>query len=201
MRTIVKGKNYEVPERVRSYAERKLGRLERILDDRSDATVELSVEQHRSLQDSHIVDVTLVIDGQTLRSSAAAPTHQAGIDDVLDKIERRAVTHRETSRVRKSPETVRGGGRAAADDAGRQPQAERAGRIVKVKRFDIEPMFEEDAVARMEELGHSFFVFVNAENERVAILYRRSEGDYGLIEPVVGGGYTKGGPPRRSGPS
>ena len=70
MRTIVKGKNYEVPERIREYAERKLGRLERLLDDRSDATVELSVEQHRSLQDSHIVDVTLVIDGQTLRSSA-----------------------------------------------------------------------------------------------------------------------------------
>ena len=201
MRTIVKGKNYDVPERVRDYAERKLGRLERQLDDRSDVTVELSVEQHRSIQDSHIVDVTLVIDGQTLRSSAAAPTHQAGIDDVLDKIERRAVSHRETSRVRKSPETVRGGGRTAADEAGRQEAADRRGRIVKIKRFNIEPMFVEDAVARMEELGHSFFVFVNAENERVAILYRRGAGDYGLIEPVVGGGYTKGGPPRRSGPN
>ena len=159
-----------------TYAERKLGRLERLLDDRSDATVELSVEQHRSVQDSHIVDVTLVIDGQTLRSSAAAPTHQAGIDAVLDKIERRAVDHRETSRVRKSPETVRGGGRAERRGAGRRSSAERptSGQIVKVKRFNIEPMFEEDAVARMEELGHSFFVFVNAENERVAILYRRS---------------------------
>jgi putative sigma-54 modulation protein len=199
MRTVVKGKNYEVPERVREYAERKLGRLGRILDDRSDATVELSVEQRRSLKDSHIVDVTLVIDGQTLRSTAAASTHQAGIDDVLDKIERRAVTHRETSRVRRSPDTVRGGGRTAAEDADRVELDDPRGRIVKVKRFNIEPMFEEDAVARMEELGHSFFVFVNAEDERVAILYRRREGDYGLIEPVLGGGYTKGGPPRRSG--
>jgi len=69
---------------------------------------------------------------------------------------------------------------------------------VKVKRFDIEPMFEEDAVARMEELGHAFFVFVNAENERIAILYRRQAGDYGLIEPMLGGDYTKGGPPGRS---
>jgi len=69
---------------------------------------------------------------------------------------------------------------------------------VKVKRFDIEPMFEEDAVARMEELGHSFFVFVNAENERIAILYRRQAGDFGLIEPMLGGDYTKGGPPGRS---
>ena len=73
------------------------------------------------------------------------------------------------------------------------------GRVVKVKRFAIEPMFEEDAVARMEELGHAFFVFVNAENERVSILYRRREGGFGLIEPVVGGEYTKGGPIRRSG--
>ena len=198
MRTIVKGKNYEVPEAIRTYAERKLGRLERLLDDRSDATVELSVEQHRSDQDSHIVDVTLVIDGQTLRSSAAAATHKAGIDSVLDKIERRAVDHRQTSRVRRSTETVRDGARETAEGAGSHDADDRQSRIVKVKRFNIEPMFEEDAVARMEELGHAFFVFVNAENERVAILYRRSEGGYGLIEPVVGGGYTKGGPPRRS---
>ena len=161
--------------------------------------MELSVEQHRSTQDSHIVDVTLVIDGQTLRSSASAPTHEAGIDDVLDKIERRAVMHRETSRVRKSPETVRGGGRSIDDGTGGREADDHRARIVKVKRFNIEPMFEEDAVERMEELCHAFFVFVNAENERVAILYRRSEGGYGLIEPVLGGGYTKGGPPRRSG--
>ena len=204
MRTIVKGKNYEVPERVREYAQRKLRRLERLLDDRSDATVELSVEQHRSVEDSHLVDVTLVIHGQTLRSSAAAATHQAGIDAVIDKVERRAVSYRETSRVRKSSETVRGAGAEADTSAERAADAagaddDGARQVVKVKRFAIEPMFEEDAVARMEELGHAFFVFVNAENERVSILYRRREGDYGLIEPVVAGGYTKGGPIRRSG--
>jgi hypothetical protein len=64
--------------------------------------------------------------------------------------------------------------------------------IVKVKRFAIEPMFEEDAVARMQELGHDFFVFVNAESERTAVLYRRRDGDYGLIEPTVGGRYSSG---------
>lgn len=198
MRTIVKGKNYEVPERVREYAARKLGRLERLLDDRSDATIELSVEQHRSAQDSHIVDVTLVIDGQTLRSSSAGPTHHAGIDAVVDKIERRAVDHRRTSRVRKSTETVRGGGSETTEPGERPDAEERRSQIVKVKRFHIEPMFEEDAVTRMEELGHSFFVFVNAEDERVAILYRRRDGSYGLIEPMLGGAYTKGGPPGRT---
>lgn len=196
VRTIVKGKNYEVPEPVREYAERKLGRLERLLDDRSDATVELSVEQHRSAQDSHIVDVTLMIHGQALRSSAAAPTHQAGIDDVLDKIERRAVDFRERPRTR-----ARAANEREATAADTPPDADdRRGQIVKVKRFNIEPMFEEDAVAQMEELGHSFFVFVNAETERIAILYRRREGDYGLIEPVLGGDYTTGGAPRRTGP-
>jgi putative sigma-54 modulation protein len=196
VRTIVKGKNYEVPDKVREYASRKLGRLERLLDDRSDATVELSVEQHRSLEDSHIVDVTLVIDGQTLRSSSAGPTHKAGIDAVVDKIERRAVDHRRTSRVRKSSETVRGGG--AEGEADGMDADDRRSQVVKVKRFNIEPMFEEDAVARMEELGHAFFVFVNAEDEKVAILYRRRDGAYGLIEPMMGGGYTKGGPVGRS---
>jgi putative sigma-54 modulation protein len=198
MRTIVKGKNYEVPERVREYAERKLGRLERLLDDRSNAIVELSTEQHRSAKDSHIVDVTLVIDGQTLRSSSTGPTHKAGIDAVVDKIERRAVDYRETSRVRKSSETVRTAGQVEREAMPSPDREERASQVVKVKRFHIEPMFEEDAVARMEELGHAFFVFVNAEDERVAILYRRRDGAYGMIEPMVGGGYTKGGPPNRS---
>ena len=84
MRTTVKGKNLDVHESDRSYAQRKLARLERLLDDRSDALVELSLEQHRSTEDSHIVDVTLVIDGQTLRGRAAAATHRAGIDEVVD---------------------------------------------------------------------------------------------------------------------
>lgn len=192
MRTIVKGKNYEVPDRVRSYAERKLGRLERLLDDRSDAIVELSVERHRSATDSHIVDVTLVIDGQTIRSHAAAATHSAGIDDVLDKVERRAVDFRTKPRARsRNPEASAAG----PTGDGREPEDGRS-RVTKVKRFAIEPMFEEDAVARMEELGHAFFVFVDAETERIAILYRRQAGDFGLIEPVIGGGYTKGGPVR-----
>jgi len=194
VRTIVKGKNYEVPDRVRSYAERKLGRLERLLDDRSDAIVELSVERHRSAEASHIVDLTLVVDGQTIRGHAAAPTHTAGIDDVLDKVERRAVDFRSKPRARRLED--RENASAAGPKPGRPPAEADTTRVTKIKRFAIEPMFEEDAVARMEELGHSFFVFVDAETERIAILYRRRAGDFGLIEPVIGGGYTKGGPVR-----
>ena len=103
VRTIVKGKNIDVAEPVRRYAERKLARLGRFLDDRSDALVELSVERHRSRDDSRIVEVTLVIDGRTLRSRAAAVSHQAAIDTVVDKLERQAIDHREKPRVRSRP--------------------------------------------------------------------------------------------------
>ena len=198
MRTIVKGKNIDVPEDVRRYAERKLRRLERLTDDRTDAVVELSSEAHRSSADSQIVEVTLVVNGQPLRSHAAAPTHQAGIDAVIDRLERQAVEAHEKPRERPR--------KARTDEV--DDQREREGesetgpvskRIVKTKRFAIEPMFEEDALARMEELGHHFFVFVNAETEKLCVLYKRHDGGYGLIEPVIGGEYTPGRNTRRAG--
>ncbi len=189
MRTIVKGKNIEVPDRVRSYAERKLRRLDRILDDRSDAIVELSNEQHRSAADAHIAEVTLVVNGRTLRSHAAGASYQAALDSVVDKVERQAVDHKEKPRLRARPDEEKEILRQIADGTA-EPTAER--RVVKTKRFAIEPMFEEDAIAAMEELGHEFFVFVDAETERTAVLYRRRDGDYGLIQPIIAGEYTPG---------
>ncbi|MFL5679713.1 MAG: ribosome hibernation-promoting factor, HPF/YfiA family [Chloroflexota bacterium] len=187
MRTTVKGKNIAVSDRVRQYAEKRFARLDRVLDDRADAVVELSVEHHHSGEDSHIVEATLVIDGQVLRGHAAGVTHQAGIDTVVDRIERRAVDFRSKPRGK-----ARRDAEAASHEVEAAPEAddEPERRIVKVKRFDLEPVFAEDAIARMEELGHAFYVFVDAETERIAIVYRRGDGDYGVIEPVVGGGYT-----------
>jgi putative sigma-54 modulation protein len=191
VRIIVKGKNFDVPEADRAYAERKLRRLERLLDDRSDAQAEFSIERHKSIEDSHIVDVTLVIDGRPLRGVAQAVTHQAATDEVVDKLERRAREHMKKPRRRNRPLEEKALLRSIADGTPDTTAAHAA--IVKTKRFAIEPMFEEDAVAAMEELGHAFFVFVNAENERIAVLYRRRDGDYGLIEPTVGGGYSTNG--------
>ncbi|OGO57149.1 MAG: ribosomal subunit interface protein [Chloroflexi bacterium RBG_16_72_14] len=188
MRTIVRGKNLEVPDRVRQYAERKFARLERLLDDRTDAIVELSNEAHRSASDAHIADVTLVIDGRTLRSRAAGGSYQAALDVVVDKVERQAIDYKEKPRIRARPEEEKAILRRIADGTA-EPVTER--QVVKTKRFAIEPMFEEDAVTAMEELGHDFWVFVNAETERISVLYRRKDGHYGLIEPVVGGEYTK----------
>jgi putative sigma-54 modulation protein len=135
-----------------------------------------------------MADVTLVIDGRTMHSHAKGSSYQAAIDEVVDKVERQAVDHKEKPRLRARPEEEKQILRRLADGTA-TPGSEQ--RIVKVKRFAIEPMFEEDAVTQMEDLGHQFFVFVNAENERVAVLYRRNDGDYGIIEPIVAGEYTK----------
>jgi putative sigma-54 modulation protein len=201
VRTVVKGKNIDVPESVRKYAERKMRRLERFLDERSEAVVELSTEQHRSSADSQLVSISLTIDGRTLHSHAAGPTYWAGLDMVVDRIERQAIDLREKPRNRTRPGAVRALRNVASRFNSSGATTERAAepadtatrsRIVKTKRFAIEPMFEEDALARMDELGHLFFIFVNAEDERLCVLYRRKDGGYGLIEPMVGGEYTAG---------
>jgi putative sigma-54 modulation protein len=187
VRTIVKGKNVEVPDRVKAYATRKLRRVERMLGDGTDAIVELSNEQHRSAADAHIAEVTLVVEGQTLYSHAVGASYQAALDTVVDKVERQAVDHKEKPRVHaRAPEEKR----ILREIADGTAEPARDSRIVKTKRFAIEPMFEEDALARMDELGHTFYVFVNAETEKICVLYRRTDGNYGMIEPVLGGGYT-----------
>ncbi|MEO7119131.1 MAG: ribosome-associated translation inhibitor RaiA [Candidatus Limnocylindrales bacterium] len=190
MRTIVKGKNLDIPEADRAYVERKMSRLERILDDRSEALVELSVERHKSADESHIVEVSLVVDGRPIHGAARAPTHHAAVDEVVDKLERRVVDDKERPRQHSRHNEEKHLLASIAD--GTSDADVPRPRVVKVKRFAIEPMFEEDAVARMVELGHSFFVFVNAENEQTAVLYRRRDGDYGMIEPNVGGTYSGG---------
>ena len=200
MRTIVKGKNIDVPESVREYAERKMRRLERFLDERSDAVVELSTEQHRSTADSQIVAVTLVMTARRCAATPSGPTYQASLDIVIDRIERQAVDcPREAARqgpAGSGPRRVaadRGGRRGAEDGAGRsQPRGGPSRASSRRSDSPSSRCSRRTPLARMEELGHLFFIFVNAESEKVCVLYKRRAGDYGLIEPMIGGEYTPG---------
>ena len=194
MRTTIRGKNLTVSDKDRAYLERKMQRLERMLDDRSEAEVELRLEGNRKVNDSHIVDVAVNTAGRHLRGVSAAASFRVAADEVIDKIERRVVEARQRPRDRRRAEQARYAeqGLPLEPPAGPEEEAgtsDDESRIVKIKRFAIEPMFEEDAIARMEELGHTFFIFVNAESEQVAVLYERKDGRYGLIEPEVRGGY------------
>jgi putative sigma-54 modulation protein len=190
MRTIVTGRNLDIPDADRDYVMRKMGRLDRLLDDRTDASVELSRAAHRAQDQTAIVEVHLLVDGRPLRAVARASSHRAAADLVVDRLERQVVDLKERRTRPLERRSAADAGSPETTDAGGTEVS--APSVVKVKRFAIEPMFEEDAVARMEELGHDFFVFVNAENERTAVLYRRRDGDYGLIEPTLGGSYSSG---------
>ena len=107
MRTTIRGRNLTVTDQDSAYIERKLQRLERVLDERSEAEVELRLEGNHKVADSHIVDVALVIDGWTLRGNAAAPTFRAATDLVVDRLERQTVERKERPRGRRRTESVR----------------------------------------------------------------------------------------------
>jgi putative sigma-54 modulation protein len=191
VRTTLKARNLELSERLRTQIDRKLRRLDRIAHPDAEATVELIANASRANDASHVAEVTLVTNGSVMRSVSAGATPIAALDTLLDKLERQMVKAKEKPRsthLRAADETqevlAREAVRSVASDA--EMGREQIPSVVRIKRFDMEPMFEEDAIARMEELGHSFFVFLNAENERICVLYARRDGTYGLIEPVVG---------------
>ena len=190
MRTTVKARNFELTDQLRGQIERKLHRLERVAHPDADATVELIVNASRASETSHVAEVSLVTNGTVLRSVAAGPSLIAALDILVDRLERQAVRARERPRSVRDRQgegqRVRGtadlpvGGIVLDEETPRSPQ------VVRIKRFDMTPMFEEDAIVRMEELGHAFFVFLDAETERIGVIYRRGDGSYGLIDPVVG---------------
>ena len=188
MKTSVKARNLELNDRLRATIERKLRRLDRISHPEAEATVELIANASHSARASHVAEVTLVSGADVVRSVSSGATPVEAIDTVLDKLERQVV------RAKRRPRRVRDRAAPEADlvlareGVGTVDPADgtnRSPRVTRIKRFDMEPMFEEDAITRMEELGHAFFLFLNAEGESLCVLYRRSDGSFGLIEPVT----------------
>ena len=186
MKTNLKARNLELNDRLRGQIERKLRRLDRITHETAEADVELIGHASHATDSAQVAEVTLRNNGEVVRSTASGATPMAALDIVIDKLERQVVRTKERPRsVRKrhsdeveSVLTREALGTVEADESSR-PQ------VVKVKRFDMAPMFEEDAITEMEELGHAFFVFLDAETEQVAVLYRRTDGNYGVIQPVT----------------
>jgi putative sigma-54 modulation protein len=193
VRTTLKARNLELSERLRTQIDRKLQRLDRIAHPDAEATVELIANASHANDSSHVAEVTLVTNGSVMRSVSAGANPIAAIDKLLDKLERQMVRAKEKPRrthLRAADEAQHVLEREATGSVAtdQELEPEQIPSVVRIKRFDMEPMFEEDAIARMEELGHAFFVFRNAESERICVLYRRRDGTYGLIEPVLGGG-------------
>jgi putative sigma-54 modulation protein len=194
VKTTLNARNLELTEKLRSEIEHKLKRLDRIAHPEAEASVELIGKASHASEAAHVAEVTFVSNGHVLRSTAAGPTPLAAIDTVLDRLERQAVRAKERPRSVRARHSEEAAGALQAESEGTiEPDEPDAGgpSVVKVKRFDMQPMFEEDAIAEMEELGHAFFLFLNAETEAVAVVYRRRDASYGLIEPVIGNGRSR----------
>ncbi len=172
MRISITGKNIEVSDYLRDLAEKKLAKLDRYFPSDTVAQVTMAVEKNR-----HIVEVTIPYTGGIIRGEEVTGDMYASIDNVIAKLERQIIRHR--TKLEKSL-------KAEAFEAAPIPEyedEEEGPRIVKVKRFSIKPMSVDEAVLQMELLGHSFFVFTNAETDDINVLYKRNDGNLGLIEP------------------
>lgn len=190
MELTFKSRSGKISERERGYIEEKLGKLARYLDQISQANVEVIEEQRRNEGATHRVQVTLVGErGIILRAEQRAPDLAAAVDGVHDTLQRQIERYKDKHWRRGRPRRQAGEVLENVPETQRVPGVEDEAalpRIVRTKEFQVKPMSGEEAVEQMELLGHSFFVFRDAENGNINVLYRREDGNYGLIVP--GGG-------------
>ena len=178
MRLQVKGRNLDVTDSIRSYAEQKLRKLDKQLNESTEVELELAVEKNPSIAANQIAEATVWTKGPTLRAREASEDMRASIDRLTEKLVRQVRHYRDkrSHRGSRSHVHIDEGAPVLQDDQLEQ-------QIVKTKQFPDTPMSPEEAVLQLELIGHDFFVFRNAETGEVSVVYRRKNGGYGLIEP------------------
>ena len=180
MEYVIKSRNIKLDDSIRSYAERKIRKkVSKFLDRGIKMEVELTFEKNPSINLNNLVEVTIFTPGTVIRATESGADVFEAIDKISGKLERQVKKYRDKlrQRGRKTADTKLG------DKSGRDEEISR--KIVKIKTFTIMPMSAEEAVMQMELLGHDFFVFIDSENDKTAVVYRRRDNNYGLIEPNV----------------
>jgi putative sigma-54 modulation protein len=173
MRIIISGRNIVVTEALKEKINKKLAKFEKFFGENSEAHATLSVEKGR-----HIFEVTIPFNGIILRGEEATDDMYMSIDNVIEKLERQVRKQKTKLERRMKDYNLRFD--TLFDNIPDTDEEEL--KIVKTKRFTIKPMPAEEAAMQMELLGHSFFVFSNSETEEVNVIYKRKDGNYGLIE-------------------
>jgi putative sigma-54 modulation protein len=187
MDMIVKGRHMEVRPDVRAYAEEKIGKVAKVLNSMvMEVEVELYHERNRSIEKNQIAEVTIFTKhpGPVIRARESASDMKAAIDLVSGKLERQAMKLKGKLDRRKGAKGA-GLAEATAFEVEAEEEEEPAV-IVKTKSMELKPMDPDEAVLQLEMLGHDFFVFTSAETDLVNVLYKRRDGDYGLITPKPG---------------
>jgi ribosomal subunit interface protein len=190
MELIFKNRNGRLSERQREHIEIKLSKLSRFFDPIKTLTVEISTGQSQDMGEFHRVQATLVGDrGVILRADQRSQDMYTAVDMVQDVLERQIKRYKD-KHWRRGRMRRKGGefvpsetlvAEPAPEPAADEPEPER--QIVRVKEFALTPMYSDEAVEQMELLDHTFFVYRDADTERVSIVYRRHDGNYGLLIP------------------
>jgi len=191
MDVVVRGRNAEVSEVVKATAREKVAKLSRHLDGWEHAEIHFSEERNPRISDKEVCEVTLRGHGQVVRAKAASPDALAALDRVIAKLEHQIAKLKTRLAKRSHPRPGAAGsvdsrtGRPDDDQRDQDESDDEAGtdRIVKVKRFEIKPMTPEEAALQLDMLGHNFYFFTNADSGLASVVYRRHDGDVGLIEP------------------
>lgn len=174
MKFVIVGKNIDVTPGLRSAVEDKIGKLEKYFSSDTEVHVTLSVEKDRQK-----IEVTIPVKGRIIRSEQVSSDMYVSIDLVEEIIERQLKKYK--SKIVDKHQ--------ASDSSFKREfiendyEEEEEIKIIRTKRFDIKPMYPEDACIQMELLGHDFYVFNNAETDQVNVVYKRKGNTYGLIEP------------------
>lgn len=171
MRVKVSGKNIQVTEALKEVIEKKISKFDKYFDSNVEATAKVSV-----VKNDHIIEVTIPFNGVILRGEESSEDMYVSLDKVCEKIEGQMRKQKTRLERRHHVDSVR-----FVDIPSFIDEENEESKIVKVKKFAVKPMSEEEAILQMELLGHSFFVFKNAENGEVNVVYKRKDGNYGLI--------------------
>ena len=180
MQLIVQGKGIQVTDRLRGYVEQKVGKLDRYLSTITEARMELATEKTRRHGDRQVAQLTVRSRGLVLRSEERSGDIFSSVDMVMGKMKRQIDRYKSKRRSR-----LRGAQVGILPEPADEEEDVLEGRIVRTKSFRVTPIDPDEAVEQMELLGHSFFVFYNAEVGQINVVYRRRDGNYGLIQPEI----------------
>jgi putative sigma-54 modulation protein len=188
----IRSRKLRITKNMRATIEEKVSRLSRYLDGMERAEVWFAEEQNPRIAEKEVCEVTMHGHGHIVRAKAAASDPLAAVDRVVDKLEHRMEKLKGKLVGRSHPRRQNGNGNGNGVDHGDLPVLtdfsaddtpdDVSARIVKTKQFDIKPMIPEEAALQMDLLGHDFFFFTNAETEKAAVVYRRADGNIGLID-------------------
>ena len=176
----ITGKNIELSPAVHPYAERKLGKLGRYLPNILESRVDILAEETKSPQQRFVVQMTIDSGGTLLRGEERGEDLFSAIDKVATVMSRQ-IEHHKGKLYEKGK-----GSSLARSEFSKETETRPQRRVVKVKQFAVKPMSVAEATEEMELLGHDFFLFFNEDTEKLNLLYRRKDGNYGLIEPELG---------------